>query len=341
MAGLYEGGNEPTGSLKAIYNNGTNITKSTISQSFISNYPRGVVPPPTGRGLEFAEMATGAERAFVALEIHSTNSVITVQRHFRARFDNDPRDAKIIRRWYNQLATTDACVKENLLVGLTWSTFVIPRNLMSSVHFPTPRCTAPSFFLEPTVSGHSYLDMLGQWLMPQLESDSAHFMYQQDGAPLHFHNEVRTFLNDRLPNRWIGRAGRDDMQILSRPPRSPDLTPCDFYLWGYVKDSVFVPPLPENLPDLRTSIINAIAAIDMDTLSRVWDELDYRLDVCRDTSGAHIDHLLVGAETDQEEEKELAGSQVEKKLPSEGCTGTNGKRKKSSGQKKILDDRRH
>ncbi|KAJ4447836.1 hypothetical protein ANN_09844 [Periplaneta americana] len=43
------------------------------------------------------------------------------------------------------------------------------------------------------------------------------------------------------------------------------------------------------------------------------------------------------AETDQEEEKELAESVVEKKLPSEGCTGRNGEREKSSGQKKSDD----
>ncbi|KAJ4439153.1 hypothetical protein ANN_15110 [Periplaneta americana] len=47
------------------------------------------------------------------------------------------------------------------------------------------------------------------------------------------------------------------------------------------------------------------------------------------------------AETDQEEEKELVGSLAEKKLPTEGCTGRNGEREKSSGQKKISDDRRY
>ncbi|KAJ4437084.1 hypothetical protein ANN_17219 [Periplaneta americana] len=46
-------------------------------------------------------------------------------------------------------------------------------------------------------------------------------------------------------------------------------------------------------------------------------------------------------ETDQEEEKELFGSLAEKKLPTEGCNGRNGKREKNSGQKKISDDRRH
>ena len=28
------------------------------------------------------------------------------------------------------------------------------------------------------------------------------------------------------------------------PPRSPDATACDLFLWGYVKDQVYVPPLP-------------------------------------------------------------------------------------------------
>ena len=27
------------------------------------------------------------------------------------------------------------------------------------------------------------------------------------------------------------------------------------------------------------------------TLTRVWQEFEYRIDVCRDTHGAHIEHL--------------------------------------------------
>ncbi|KAJ4449874.1 hypothetical protein ANN_01280 [Periplaneta americana] len=46
-------------------------------------------------------------------------------------------------------------------------------------------------------------------------------------------------------------------------------------------------------------------------------------------------------ETDEKEEKKLAGSLVGEKLASEGCTGRNGEREKSSGQKKISDDIRH
>ena len=70
------------------------------------------------------------------------------------------------------------------------------------------------------------------------------FIYQQDGAPLHFHHPVRGYLNDTLNHRWIGRASQDDSPLPPWPPRSPDLTPSDIFLRGYVKDIVFVPHAP-------------------------------------------------------------------------------------------------
>jgi hypothetical protein len=64
-----------------------------------------------------------------------------------------------------------------------------------------------------------------------------------------------------------------------------------FFLWGYVKDAVYVPPLPQDLPELRQRTATAIETIDVDMLSRVWQELDYRLDICRVTRGSHIESL--------------------------------------------------
>jgi len=75
------------------------------------------------------------------------------------------------------------------------------------------------------------------------------------------------------------------------PPRSPNLTPCDFFLWGFVKDTVFVPPLPANLKDLRNRINATVAMVDRDMLTCVWNKMDYRIYVCRITKGGHIEHL--------------------------------------------------
>jgi hypothetical protein len=75
------------------------------------------------------------------------------------------------------------------------------------------------------------------------------------------------------------------------PPRSPDLTPCDFFLWAFVKDSVYVLPLPMSLKELRDRVTHALQTITADMIHRVWDEFDYRVDVCRVTQGAHVEGL--------------------------------------------------
>jgi hypothetical protein len=45
------------------------------------------------------------------------------------------------------------------------------------------------------------------------------------------------------------------------------------------------------LPLGISSITAAVALVDRDMLTRVWDEMDYRTDVCRITKGGHIEHL--------------------------------------------------
>ena len=64
-----------------------------------------------------------------------------------------------------------------------------------------------------------------------------------------------------------------------------------FFLWGYVKDRVFVPPLPRDLADPKARIIAAVKNTDAPMITRVWQELDFRIDVCHVTRDAHIEHL--------------------------------------------------
>ena len=81
---------------------------------------------------------------------------------------------------------------------------------------------------------------------------------------------------------WRGRRQADntfppipaaaDQVLLRWPPRSPDLTP-----WGYVKDSVFLPPLPQDLPELRRRIIAVVSEIDRDVLHGGNGLSDWRL----------------------------------------------------------------
>ena len=92
--------------------------------------------------------------------------------------------------------------------------------------------------------------------------------------------------------RFVYRAIRNDCRGFNNlPPRSPDATPCDFFLWGYVKDQVYVPPLPAYIPGLTVRIRTATETITADMLLTVWNKLDYRVDVSRITKGANTEHL--------------------------------------------------
>ncbi|KAJ4442050.1 hypothetical protein ANN_11916 [Periplaneta americana] len=133
----------------------------------------------------------------------------------------------------------------------------------------------PFFFIEATVTGHSYLDMLEQWLMPQLRQDfDDNFIFQQDGAPPHFHNAVRAYLNTEMSDRWIGLAG----------------------------------PLPRDLEELKTRIREAAATVTEDMLKRVWEEFDYRLDICRDHKAGRV---LIQLELAQQRSQLILRSAVE------------------------------
>ena len=69
------------------------------------------------------------------------------------------------------------------------------------------------------------------------------------------------------------------------------MTPCDFFLWGYVKERVYVPPVLADLDELTNRITAEVNYVTEDTLRRVWDEFSYRVDVVRAAGGGHIEHL--------------------------------------------------
>ena len=84
--------------------------------------------------------------------------------------------------------------------------------------------------------------------------------FQHDGAPSraeydvgepHHTRHVREYLNESFPNRWLGRGG-----TVAWPPRSPDLTPHDYYLWGHMNTLVYETKV-DSLAALRHRIFAA------------------------------------------------------------------------------------
>ena len=140
----------------------------------------------------------------------------------------------------------------------------------------------PFIFAESTITANIYLNMLKHYVVPQ-EEFQPRVVFQQDGAPPHWGLIVRDFLNETFPNRWIGRNGPTPW-----PPRSPDITPLDFFLLGYVKDRVYRTPV-RDVETLQSRIIEVLAIVNEEMLENTWREIEYRLDTLRATNGAHVE----------------------------------------------------
>ncbi|GBN48540.1 hypothetical protein AVEN_14165-1 [Araneus ventricosus] len=98
-------------------------------------------------------------------------------------------------------------------------------------------------------------------------------IFQQNGAPPYYGNIVREFLDTTFPQLWIGRGA-----VMAWPSRSPDITPLDFYLWGYVKQHVYSERI-NDINNLEQRVTDGIHSVTPDVLTSVWEEPDYRLDV--------------------------------------------------------------
>ncbi|KAJ4430050.1 hypothetical protein ANN_22258 [Periplaneta americana] len=100
----------------------------------------------------------------------------------------------------------------------------------------------------------------------------------------------------RICSYWVEGKPRKNLNQVTCPDRDsnpghlvsqPDaltVTPQidgDFFLWGYVKDRVYVSQMSRSLRDLQGQITRAVEIITLDMLDRVWQEFDYRLDMCR------------------------------------------------------------
>ena len=80
--------------------------------------------------------------------------------------------------------------------------------------------------------------------------------YQHDGAPPHFSQVVRQYLNQQFENQWIGFAGAKNW-----PPWSPDLDPLEYHVWGYMPAVVYARKV-NTREELLQRVLSAARCID-------------------------------------------------------------------------------
>ena len=152
------------------------------------------------------------------------------------------------------------------------------------------RLFGPFFFINENITAANYLIMLQQQFFPIFQASNlvhGETFFQHDGAPPHYGLLVRQWLNDMFPERWIGRSGP-----IGWPARSPDLTPLDFYLWGFLKSKVFLAPKPDTIDQLCARITEVCQTITADILHTVADNFAKRLQKCHDCNGELFEHRL-------------------------------------------------
>lgn len=144
------------------------------------------------------------------------------------------------------------------------------------------------FFFDDNVTSESYLHMLMHRFWPAVQSLGVQqqLIFMQDGAPPHWGRAVRQWLNDHFPGRWMGRGSAN----MPWPPRSPDLTPCDYFLWGFIKSKVYVTQ-PADIPELKRRIRRAFRLITADMRHNVMLAYRGRLQHVLENRGAHVEVL--------------------------------------------------
>jgi hypothetical protein len=133
------------------------------------------------------------------------------------------------------------------------------------------------YFFKETVTGPVYKQLLLDYAWPQLKRKRLYF--QHDEAAPHYAIVVRSWLDENFPGSWIGRRGSLDW-----PARSPDLTPCDFFLWGYLKGIVFREP-SATIVQLQIRIEQACTQVTKAMCHKACHSVVQRLRDCLDQEG--------------------------------------------------------
>ena len=149
----------------------------------------------------------------------------------------------------------------------------------------------PYFFENPengqaiTVTSASYLEMLKKIFPDDVSTDPDEF-FQQDGATAHTCTASLAWLEHRFSGKIISNRSS-----FPWPARSPDLSPLDFFLWGYVKSKVFQGK-PGSLQEVKSLATDAIRSVNENMRIATIANFCKRVDACMQEKGGHFENVM-------------------------------------------------
>ena len=149
-------------------------------------------------------------------------------------------------------------------------------------------------FVAGNLNQERYLDIientvvpkLTRWYRQQANGVIRRVWFLQDGAGPHRSRQVHDRLQELFPGRVIGLGHRVEW-----PPRSPDLTPLDYFLWGYLKSKVYTASAPpRNLQVLERRIKAAVTGLRRTRItSRAVNNMRVRARKCIRLQGRQVE----------------------------------------------------
>lgn len=140
-----------------------------------------------------------------------------------------------------------------------------------------------------TVTSARYVEMLNTFLGPELQRrgvEVSQLWFQQDGATAHTARMSMKRVQEMFPRRAISRFGD-----VHWPARSPDLSVCDFFLWGHLKDRVYRSK-PRTTEELKQSIQHEIQTVPLEMIRRAMQNFRQRLELCIQNEGQHLSDVV-------------------------------------------------
>ena len=145
------------------------------------------------------------------------------------------------------------------------------------------RIIGPIFF-EDTINSERYrTQILAPFFQLLSDNERQYGYFQQDSATAHTAADsldaIREVFDDRIISRGLW------------PSRSPDLTVCDYYLWGTLKNRVYRNN-PHSIDELKDNIRAELGRITEEELLRVNQNFIKRCQECVNVGGHHFEQLL-------------------------------------------------
>ena len=142
--------------------------------------------------------------------------------------------------------------------------------------------------LQMTVTSSRYLTVMKKFAarLRRRNVDFESQWFQQDGAPAHTATASRRWIRDKFGGNVISLK-----EAFEWSPHSPDLNPCDFFLWGHLKDCIYRNK-PTTLQQLKENVLQYSRDIDQHLCERVIQSFKKRMKVCVQRKGRHLEHVI-------------------------------------------------